>query len=116
MNIKYLKGFKWLDLTQQIARDNEVRQAKLSLELSQQQKLNKTFVSNVEKSKMVKNIQQKRKAKEEKEGKESKEVETEMRRQFKQRKVTSTRADADEKLKEKAQPNDKLNGVLSKVF
>ena len=54
-----MPGFKWLDLTQQIAKENEVRQAKLAMEISQQQKLNKSFVSNVEKSKMIANIQRK---------------------------------------------------------
>lgn len=120
MNIKYLSGFKWMDLTQQIAKENEMRQSKLSMELSQQQKLNKNFIANVEKSKMIQNIQKKRKAKEEKDGSKSdtktEEKPIEIRRNFKQRKLTSTRADADDNLKEKAKPNQKLNDVLSKVF
>ncbi|CAK7909275.1 pre-rRNA-processing protein Esf2p [[Candida] anglica] len=116
MNIKYLSGFKWFDLTQQIAKENEIRQAKLSMESSQQQKLNKSFISNVEKSKMVKNIQQKRKARDESQGVDTESKDIEMRRQFKQRKTASTRADADDKLKERAKPNTKLNDVLSKVF
>lgn len=118
INMKYLSGFKWFDLTQQIAKENEIRQAKLSLEIAQQQKLNKNFVTNVERSKMVKNIQKKRKAKEEesdeKPSKSDKDIE--MRRNFKQRKVASTRADADDSLKDRAKPNQKLNDVLSKVF
>lgn len=118
INMKYLSGFKWFDLTQQIAKENEVRQAKLSLEIAQQQKLNKNFVTNVERSKMVKNIQNKRKAKQEESGvtQAPSEKDIEMRRNFKQRKVTSTRADADDSLKERAKPNNKLNDVLSKVF
>lgn len=122
INMKYLSGFKWFDLTQQIAKENEVRQAKLQLELSQQQKLNKSFVSNVEKSKMISGIQRKRKAKAESDGvnKESDNTNSnkdqEIRRTFKQRKVTSTRADAREELKEKGKPNEKLNDVLSRVF
>ncbi|KAK6457947.1 uncharacterized protein RJT20DRAFT_125828 [Scheffersomyces xylosifermentans] len=111
INMKYLSGFKWFDLTQQIAKENETRQARLTLELSQQQKLNKTFVNNVEKSKLVTNIQKKRKLKN-----PDLNTDTEIRRSFKQRKVTSARAEANEELKEKSRPNTKLNDVLSKVF
>jgi len=111
INIKYLSGFKWIDLTQQIAKETEARQAKLALELSQQQKLNKTFINNVEKSKTISKIQKKRKEKDQETSDD-----TEIRRSFKQRKVTSTRADADDSLKEKSKPNDKLVDVLSKVF
>lgn len=106
INIKYLPGFKWLDLTQQIAKENEVRQAKLAMEISQQQKLNKSFVSNVEKSKMIANIQKKRKTTDD----------DNIRRDFKQRKVTTTRSDAKDDLKSKSKPTDKLNDILSKVF
>ena len=107
MNIKYLPKFKWHDLTQQIAKENEVRLAKLALELSQQQKMNKSFINNVEKSKMIKNIQKKRNTQDE---------DDEMRRFYKQRKVTSTRAEAKDDLKVKSKPDDKLTNVLSKVF
>lgn len=108
INIKYLSGFKWFDLTQQIAKENEIRQSKLALEVSQQAKLNKTFVNNVEKSKY---ITKKRKANEA-EGKEDKKA---AKRTFDQRDVTSTRADADLAFK-KAKNSDDLQNILSKVF
>lgn len=116
INIKYLSGFKWFDLTQQIARENEIRQAKLSMELSQQQKLNKSFINNVEKSKMINNMQNKRKAREAENSDKLNNDEPEIRRTMKQRKITSTRADAKDELKQKSKPNEKLNDVLSKVF
>lgn len=116
INIKYLSGFKWFDLTQQIARENEIRQAKLSMELSQQQKLNKSFINNVEKSKMINNMQNKRKAREAENSDKLNTDEPEIRRTMKQRKITSTRADAKDELKQKSKPNEKLNDVLSKVF
>lgn len=106
MNIKYLSGFKWFDLTQQIAKENEIRQAKLSMEISQQQKLNKTFVNNVERSKRE---QRKRKAEGEQADKES------FHREFDQRDITSTRHDAKPQFK-KAKNSDNLDSVLSKVF
>lgn len=108
INIKYLSGFKWFDLTQQIAKENEIRQSKLALEVSQQAKLNKTFVTNVEKSKY---ISRKRKA-EEVEGKEQKKI---AKRTFDQRGVTSTRADAGLEFK-KDKNSDDLQNILSKVF
>lgn len=105
INIKYLPGFKWFDLTQQIAKENEVRQAKLSLEISQQAKLNKSFVNNVERSK---HLNRKRKA-------GTLDAEPEAKRKFDQRDVASTRADAKLVHKKEAASND-LSDVLSKVF
>mmetsp|Transcript_9178 Transcript_9178/g.9085 ORF Transcript_9178/g.9085 Transcript_9178/m.9085 type:complete len:350 (-) Transcript_9178:3305-4354(-) len=117
INMKYLSGFKWFDLTQQIAKENEIRQAKLSMELSQQQKLNKSFINNVEKSKMINNMQNKRKARQAELGAgNSNNDDSDIRRNLKQRKLASTRADADDELKHKSKPNEKLNDVLSKVF
>ncbi|CCE72668.1 Piso0_000258 [Millerozyma farinosa CBS 7064] len=113
LNIKYLSNFKWFDLTQQIARENEIRQAKLQVELSQESKLNKSFVRNVEKSKMINNIQKKRKSSEENvDG----EIERKRRNNITQRDVTSTRASASDELKKKAEPDKKLTNVLSKIF
>lgn len=105
INIKYLPGFKWFDLTQQISKENEIRQAKLSLEISQQARLDKSFVNNVEKSKY---ISRKRKAA----GGDAEEPLH--KRQFDQREVASKRADAALELKEKSLAN--LDNVLSKVF
>ncbi|KAI5970567.1 ESF2 [Candida margitis] len=140
INIKYLKGFKWLDLTQQIAKENEIRQAKLALDLSQQNKFNKAFVHNVEQSKMIEGIKRKRSANgEAKEGEkqtaatatttaatnkknkkdsndDDEDDDDKLRRHFKQRKVTSTRSDASSELKQKSTPNDRLSHVLSKVL
>lgn len=108
INIRYLSGFKWFDLTQQIAKENEIRQSKLALEVSQQAKLNKTFVNNVEKSKYI----NKKRKENEAEGKEDKKA---SKRSFDQRDVASTRADAGERFK-KAKNNDNLEDILSKVF
>ena len=59
MNLKYLSGFKWTDLTEQMAKESEQRQSKLELEISQANKLNEMYIKNVENSKMVSNIQKK---------------------------------------------------------
>lgn len=107
MNVKYLSGFKWADLTEQISAENEARQSKLQMEISQAAKLNKTFIRNVEKSKMIENIKSKKKNHEDKE-------EEKQRRTFEQRKVNTSRADAPEKFKKET--NAKLENVLSRVF
>ncbi|CCH41265.1 Pre-rRNA-processing protein [Wickerhamomyces ciferrii] len=107
MNVKYLSGFKWADLTAQISAENEARQSKLQMEISQANKLNKTFIRNIEKSKMIENIKNKKKD-------QSSKDDDEPRRTFEQRKVTSTRADAPASLKQKH--DAKLEGVLSSIF
>lgn len=109
MNIKYLSGFKWIDLTQQISKENEVRESKLQIEVSQAAKLNIAFIKNVEKSKMVENMQAKKRERGDKT-----DGEPEIRRTFQQRKITSKRHDANKDLKEKN--NEKLDSVLSRVF
>lgn len=108
MNVKYLSGFKWADLTEQISAENEARQSKLQMEISQAAKLNKTFIRNVEKSKMIENIKSKKK------NQDNNEEEEKQRRTFEQRKVNTSRADAPEKFKK--QTNAKLENVLSRVF
>ncbi|KAK9377905.1 uncharacterized protein V1513DRAFT_435537 [Lipomyces chichibuensis] len=95
LNIKYLPKFKWHHLTEQIAYENQVRQAKLRAEISQATKENKAFIRNVERAKMIAHIQEKKQKKQAKTEhavkSESKPVpsagEIEMRRNFKQRNV-----------------------------
>ncbi|KAH3900780.1 related to Pre-rRNA-processing protein ESF2 [Saccharomycodes ludwigii] len=111
MNVKYLPGFKWADLTEQIARENDVRQAKLQLEISQANKLNSEFIRNVEKSKMLSNIRESKKRK----GQEVKGVSNNSNNQgIKQRKITTNRANASDDLKKK--PSQELNSVLNSLF
>ncbi|KAF3904155.1 hypothetical protein AA313_de0205370 [Arthrobotrys entomopaga] len=56
-NLKYLSGFKWGDLTEQIANENAARQARLRAEIAQATRENKTYIRNVERAKMVENMQ-----------------------------------------------------------
>lgn len=108
MNIKYLNGYKWSHLTEQMSKEHEVRQAKLAAELSQAQKFNKSFIRNIEQSKMVTNMQKKKKQRGET-------GEDDVKRMFTQRDVTSRRADAPEAHK-KGESGEQLGRVLSKVF
>ncbi|CEP21084.1 unnamed protein product [Cyberlindnera jadinii] len=112
LNVKYLSGFKWADLTEQISKENEARQSKLQMEISQAHKLNKTFIRNVERSKMIENIKRKKHGKDGHNDDHVQDDET-LRRTFEQRKVTTTRANAPEEFKKK---EEKTSRILSNVF
>ncbi|KAF1982193.1 hypothetical protein K402DRAFT_397787 [Aulographum hederae CBS 113979] len=56
-NIKYLKGFKWHHLTDQIANENAERAARLRTEIAHTTRENKVFLQNVERAKMLEGMQ-----------------------------------------------------------
>lgn len=56
----YLKGFKWHNLTEQIAAENAERSNRMMAEISRTTKENKEFVRNVEKGKALEGIKTKR--------------------------------------------------------
>lgn len=58
-NLKYLKGYKWGHLTEQIASENAERAARMRVELSKNRKENKEFVANVERSKIERSKREK---------------------------------------------------------
>ncbi|KAG8628164.1 hypothetical protein KVT40_004037 [Elsinoe batatas] len=60
-NMKYLTGFKWDDLTEQIQRENKEREARLRTEITRAKKENETFVRDIERGKMIEGIKSKRK-------------------------------------------------------
>ncbi|KAG0344708.1 RNA-binding ATPase activator esf2 [Podila humilis] len=62
-NIKYLPKFKWHHLTERIAYENASRAQRLQAEISQAKRENKFILTNMEKSKMIKNMEEKKEAK-----------------------------------------------------
>ena len=62
-NIKYLRGFKWKHLTEQINNENAERASRLRMEISQTTKENKRFVQNVERAKMLEGMEVKKRKK-----------------------------------------------------
>jgi ESF2/ABP1 family protein len=62
-NLKYLKGFKWSHLTEQIAAENAEREARLREEIRRTRKENKAFVEDIERGKALEGMDNKRKAK-----------------------------------------------------
>ncbi|CAI4050555.1 hypothetical protein SKDZ_14G3750 [Saccharomyces kudriavzevii ZP591] len=111
LNVKYLPGFKWADLTEQIARENDIRQAKLEMEISQANKLNADFIRNVEQSKMIQNIKKSRK----RVGKEEP-ADSHPRREFKQRRVETSRANAPSEIKQQSSNSQDLGNVLTSLL
>jgi ESF2/ABP1 family protein len=62
-NRKYLKGFKWSHLTEQIAAENAEREARLREEIRRTRKENKAFVEDIERGKALEGMDNKRKSK-----------------------------------------------------
>ena len=67
-NMKYLKGFKWSHLTEQIANENAERAARMREEVRKTRKENKAFVEDVERGKMLETMDARRKARTGKDG------------------------------------------------
>jgi ESF2/ABP1 family protein len=70
-NLLYLKGFKWNNLTEQIAAENAERASRMRAEISKTTKENKHFVQNVERAKMLEGMEAKKAAKRKKEDEEA---------------------------------------------
>ncbi|MCJ1288040.1 RNA-binding ATPase activator esf2 [Xylographa opegraphella] len=63
-NIKYLRGFKWSDLMEQIQGEEKAREGRMRAELQREQRERKAFLGNVEAAKREKGMEMKRKKKE----------------------------------------------------
>ena len=67
-NLLYLKGFKWQNLTEQIAAENAERSSRMRAEISKSTKENKEFVRNLERAKVLDGMLAKSEAKKRKKG------------------------------------------------
>lgn len=108
-NMLYLKGFKWHNLTEQIASENAERESRMRAEISKSSKENKEFVRNVERAKMLDGIQAKAKAKKRKADEVQDEPENKGPRSFKQIPLAKKAAEGE------VQP-ERVTRVLSKIF
>ncbi|KAK3292115.1 Pre-rRNA-processing protein ESF2 [Chaetomium fimeti] len=119
--LKYLNGFKWHHLTEQISAENAERTSRMRAEIAKTTRENKEFVRNVERAKVINGIQSKAAAKrkntedgEEKAGGEAAAGKTDgepaqdKRRTFKQIPLAKKR-------KQEEQP-EHVQRVLSKIF
>jgi ESF2/ABP1 family protein len=118
-NLLYLKGFKWHNLTEQIAAENAARASRMRAEISKTTKENKAFVQNVEMAKMLEGMEAKEAAKRRRADEDSgrkREVAKEQKerkggerpRYFKQTQVASKKGS-------EVQP-EQVKRVLSKIF
>ncbi|KAM5348193.1 hypothetical protein ACJ41O_008017 [Fusarium nematophilum] len=115
-NLLYLKGFKWHNLTEQIAAENAERASRMRAEISKTTKENKEFVRNVERAKMLDGMEAKAKAKKRKadgddDGGDYKEQDAvrQVKRSFKQVPLAKKKTEVED------QPAD-VTRVLSKIF
>lgn len=121
-NLKYLKGFKWRHLTEQIANENAERATRMRTEDARERREVREYLRNVEKAKMIEGIEKKKGKKavtadeEIGEGKEDRMEEQgpakPAKRQFKQIQVKSKAASQGTE----SEPPDEVRRVLSKIF
>ncbi|KAL1850225.1 hypothetical protein VTK73DRAFT_9700 [Phialemonium thermophilum] len=62
-SLVYLRGFKWHNLTEQIAAENAERESRMRAEIAKSTRENKEFVRNVERARMLDGMQAKAEAK-----------------------------------------------------
>ena len=106
-SLRYLKGFKWTHLTEQIAAEAAERTSRMRAEISKSARENKEFVRNIERAKMVDGIESKAAAKKKEEDRAGAERASKSVRQFAQASVGRKGA---QKAPEEAKR------VLSKLF
>lgn len=120
-NMKYLTGFKWSHLTEQIANENAERAARLRAEVARTRRENKSFVEDVERSKMLEGMRAKKAAQADRAGgaanasapaKSAAAGVRELKRDFKQNEVKSKRI----RDSSKAEQTEDVQRVLSKIF
>lgn len=118
-NMKYLKGFKWDDLMQQVQRERGEREARRRVEDSRARKEEKAFLAGVEKGKVVEGIRKKRdekakaKAKEDGAGAAAGNAGDRVRRVFRQNEV---REKGDTKAIKGSAVDADAKRVLGKIF
>lgn len=121
-NMKYLKGFKWADLMEQVQRERSEREAKRRIEDTRARKEDKVFLQGVEQGKVLQGIQKKNEEKKKKKGETgtgegsadaaANASELKVRRLFKQNEVKMGR----DKVKDISALEDDAKRVLSKIF
>ncbi|GME21978.1 pre-rrna-processing protein esf2 [Neofusicoccum parvum] len=113
-NMRYLTGFKWHHLTEQIANENAERASRMRAEIARSTRENKEFLQNVERAKMLEGMAAKKKSKSTtKEGQGNVAAppsERDIRRQFKQAEVKS------KKTRDVPEQPEEVKRVLSKIF
>jgi ESF2/ABP1 family protein len=134
-NIKYLPKFKWQHLTEQmgkrkeennrynsylpscfIAHENQARQQRLRNEIAQANRENKTYIQNVEKAKMLENMEEKKRKRNNNANADDNEIK--VKRMFSQRAKVNREVDPTRSGKQSLDnlKNSNLKGVLGSIF
>ncbi|KAE8355257.1 hypothetical protein BDV28DRAFT_129406 [Aspergillus coremiiformis] len=115
-NMRYLKGFKWADLMEQVQRERSEREAKQRIEDARARKEDKVFLQGVETGKVLDGIQKKNEEKRKRKlqaGEGQRTDEIKVRRLFKQSEVKRGR---DTIKHGEAALEDDTKRVLGKIF
>ncbi|KAI1957021.1 RNA-binding ATPase activator esf2 [Ophidiomyces ophidiicola] len=112
-NLKYLRGFKWADLMEQVQREKREAEARRMMEDSKARKEEKVFLAGVERGKMVEGIRKKREEKAKKKGDADTPAVDKPRRLFRQNEVREREMDSSGK---ERRVDADVQRVLSKIF
>ncbi|KAF9093733.1 RNA-binding ATPase activator esf2 [Mortierella sp. AD031] len=126
-NIKYLPKFKWDHLTERIAYENASRAQRLQAEINQAKRENKSIMTNIEKAKMIKNMEEKKAAKRQASDMDTTSNKTTVAagepkivRSFKQRRLGESNSSSSEPKASSSAPakpvTGKIKSVLGNVF
>jgi ESF2/ABP1 family protein len=119
-NLKYLRGFKWRHLTEQISNENAERAARMRAEDARERREQREYLRNVEKAKMVEGMERKRRDRLENADNgeavdgamEDERSAKANKRQFRQAQVLTKTG----KPGEETAPSEDVKRVLSKIF
>ncbi|PYH91456.1 hypothetical protein BO71DRAFT_385640 [Aspergillus ellipticus CBS 707.79] len=118
-NMKYLRGFKWADLQETVARERNEREARQRMEDTKARKEDKVFLEGYERGKVIEGIQEKRRQKQAQKGGDEGEsgekkvqVQQKPRMVFKQSEVKMGR----DKVADPGKMGDETQRVLGKIF
>ncbi|TPX09079.1 uncharacterized protein E0L32_001659 [Thyridium curvatum] len=127
--LRYLKGFKWHHLTEQISAENAERTSRMRAEIAKTTRENKEFVRNVEQAKVLDGMRAKREAKRKAADRDEDDAAAAGKRSKKSKKSEKDGGAAEErtttfkqiplvdkKKKERIEQPEQVQRVLSKIF
>lgn len=117
-SIKYLPKFKWHNLTEHMAHEKQARKQRLRNEIAQSNRENKTYIQNVERAKMLQNMEQKkRKRQSTEESSASSEQPLKVQRTFTQRSKVDREVDPSKSGKQSFDKIDaNVKGIIGNIF
>ncbi|KAF3483317.1 pre-rRNA-processing protein ESF2 [Arthroderma uncinatum] len=120
-NMKYLRGFKWTDLMEQVQREKREAEARRRIEDTKARKEEKAFLQGLEQGKIVEGIKKKREAREQLkvnngDSEKPAQKKTEVRRVFRQNEVRGSGGASAGATSSTKKVDSDTQRVLSKIF